>query len=97
MRDDYDPQAINAIVLLTDGHNEDVGSLTQAELLKRIGDPAQHQIRVFTIAYGSEADEDDTNGRSALEEIANASGGKDYDAKRAETIEQVITSVISNF
>ncbi|MEU3779074.1 substrate-binding domain-containing protein [Streptomyces sp900129855] len=97
MRHDYDPQAINAIVLLTDGRNEDSGSLTQAELLKRIGDPAQHQIRVFTIAYGSEADEDDANGRSALEDIAHASGGKDYDAKKAETIEQVITSVISNF
>lgn len=97
MRDDYDPQAINAIVLLTDGRNEDGDSLTKAELLKRIKDPARPQIRVFTIAYGSKADEDDANGRSVLEEIADASGGKAYDAKKAETIEQVITSVISNF
>ncbi|SEQ93929.1 Ca-activated chloride channel family protein [Streptomyces sp. yr375] len=97
MRDDYDPRAINAIVLLTDGHNEDGDSLTKAELLKRIKDPARPQIRVFTIAYGSKADEDDTDGRSVLEEIADASGGQAYDAKKAETIEQVITSVISNF
>ncbi|MFF0202625.1 substrate-binding domain-containing protein [Streptomyces sp. NPDC005017] len=97
MRDDYDPHAINAIVLLTDGYNEDNESLSQAELLRRIGDPDQPQIRIFTIAYGSEADPHDADGRSALEEIAKASGGKDYDARKAETIEKVITSVISNF
>jgi Ca-activated chloride channel family protein len=97
MRDEYDPQAINAIVLLTDGHNEDSGSLSDTELVKRIADPSQHQIRVFTVAYGSEADPNDAQGRSALEAIAKAGGGKAYDAKKAETIGQVITSVISNF
>ncbi|MFF8968181.1 substrate-binding domain-containing protein [Streptomyces sp. NPDC014995] len=97
MRKDYDPQAINAIVLLTDGRNEDNGSLTKEELLRRIGDPSKPQIRVFTIAYGSEADEKDEGGRTVLQEIARAGGGQAYDAKRAETIEQVITSVISNF
>ncbi|MFE1443173.1 VWA domain-containing protein [Streptomyces sp. NPDC058739] len=97
MRDDYDPRAINAIVLLTDGRNEDNGSLSQAELLKRIGDPDQPQIRIFTIAYGSDADPDDAHGRSALEAIAKEAGGKAYDAREASTIEEVVTSVISNF
>ncbi|MFI6032758.1 substrate-binding domain-containing protein [Streptomyces sp. NPDC051315] len=97
MRDDYDPQAINAIVLLTDGRNEDSQSLSKEELLRRIGDPSKPQIRIFTIAYGSEADEKDKGGRTVLQEIARAGGGQVYDAKRAETIEQVITSVISNF
>ncbi|GGK56202.1 hypothetical protein GCM10010094_15700 [Streptomyces flaveus] len=97
MRDDYDPKAINAIVLLTDGRNEDIGSLSKETLLKRIGDPDQQQIRIFTIAYGNKADEKDNNGRSVLQEIADASGGRAYDARRAETIRDVLTSVISNF
>ncbi|MEU2283994.1 substrate-binding domain-containing protein [Streptomyces sp. NPDC013178] len=97
MRDDYDPRAINAIVLLTDGRNEDSRSLSKEELLRRISDPSKKQIRIFTIAYGSEADEKDKGGRTVLQEIAEAGGGQEYDAKRAETIEQVITSVISNF
>lgn len=97
MRDDYDPQAINAIVLLTDGVNQDRTSLGLSALLKRIGDTRKPQVRVFTIAYGSGADEEDKGGRSVLEEIAAATGGRAYDAKNARTIDDVITSVISNF
>ena len=97
MREHYDPKAINAIVLLTDGRNEDNGSMAKGELLKRISDPGQPPVRIFTIAYGSDADENDKNGRTVLQEIADAAGGQEYDARKAETIEQVITSVISNF
>ncbi|MGQ4384975.1 phosphorylase family protein [Streptomyces sp. SAS_270] len=97
MREHYDPKAINAIVLLTDGRNEDNGSLAKEELLKRIGDRGKPQVRIFTIAYGSAADENDKNGKTVLQEIADASGGQEYDARQARTIETVITSVISNF
>jgi len=97
MREHYDPKAINAIVLLTDGRNEDNGSMAKAELLARIKDPGQPQVRIFTIAYGSDADQNDKNGRTVLQEIAAAGGGQQYDARKAETIETVITSVISNF
>ncbi|MEU6380816.1 substrate-binding domain-containing protein [Streptomyces sp. NPDC046909] len=97
MRADYDPTAINAIVLLTDGRNEDQGSLTEQRLLQHIGDTSQPEVRVFTIAYGNKADANDQKGRTALQKIADAAGGQMYDARKAETIEQVITSVISNF
>ncbi len=97
MRAKYDQRAINAIVLLTDGRNEDRDSLTEEELLGRIGDTSKPQVRVFTIAYGSEADDRDKGGRTVLQRIADAGGGKMYDARDAKTIEQVITSVISNF
>ncbi|MCL7423606.1 substrate-binding domain-containing protein [Streptomyces sp. YS415] len=97
MRKDYDPSAINAIVLLTDGRNEDRGSLTEEELLGRIGDTSKPLVRVFTIAYGSEADDRDREGRSVLQRIADAGGGQAYEAHDVETIEKVITSVISNF
>ncbi|MGV9456047.1 substrate-binding domain-containing protein [Streptomyces sp. NPDC003635] len=97
MREAYDPKAINAIVLLTDGRNEDHGSLSKETLLERVRDTSRPQVRIFTIAYGSDADELDQKGRSVLQEIAGAGSGQMYDARKAETIEQVITSVISNF
>ncbi|MEU6357525.1 substrate-binding domain-containing protein [Streptomyces sp. NPDC047072] len=97
MRADYDPKAINAIVLLTDGRDQDKGSVPLATLLQHINDPSKPQVRVFTIAYGSAADEDDKKGRTVLQQIADAGTGQMYDARNADTIEQVITSVISNF
>ncbi|GAB2895569.1 hypothetical protein GCM10027074_74010 [Streptomyces deserti] len=97
MRDSYDPEAINAIVLLTDGRNEGVPDTpTLDDVLSRIGDPDQ-RIRVFTIAYGSDADEQDADGRTVLQNIAAASGARAYDAKDPEVIRAVLTSVISNF
>ncbi|WP_289915437.1 substrate-binding domain-containing protein [Streptomyces sp. S.PB5] len=97
MRADYDPKAINAIILLTDGRNEDQGSLSEETLLRHIRDTSRPEVRIFTIAYGNKADEEDQKGRTALESIADAAGAQMYDAKKAEIIEQVITSVISNF
>ncbi|MEU4995153.1 VWA domain-containing protein [Streptomyces sp. NPDC021622] len=97
LRDDYDPAAINAVVLLTDGVNEDSNSLSLDKLLKRIGDRGKPQIRVFTIAYGDKADEKDAGGRTVLQEVASATGGRAYDAKNPKMINDVITSVISNF
>ncbi|TGB16234.1 VWA domain-containing protein [Streptomyces sp. MZ04] len=97
LREDYDPAAINAVVLLTDGVNEDSDSLSLDKLLKRIGDRGQPQIRVFTIAYGDKADEKDAGGRTVLQEVASATGGRAYDAKNPKLINDVITSVISNF
>ncbi|MFE0251372.1 hypothetical protein [Streptomyces sp. NPDC059010] len=99
MREDYDPTAINAVVLLTDGRNEGVPSdpTTLEDVLAKAGQPSE-RVRVFTIAYGSKADEDDATGKSVLERIAFESGGRAYDAREhPETIREVLTSVISNF
>ncbi|MFG2122941.1 substrate-binding domain-containing protein [Streptomyces sp. NPDC048710] len=97
MRKDYDPSAINAIVLLTDGRNEGVPDTpTLKDVLARIGSPDK-RVRVFTVAYGSEADQQDANGRTVLEEIAAATGAHAYDAKDPKILSEVLTSVISNF
>ncbi|MFF7122389.1 substrate-binding domain-containing protein [Streptomyces sp. NPDC008240] len=97
MRKDYDPAAINAIVLLTDGRNEGVPPTpTLKDVLARIGTPDQ-RVRVFTVAYGSKADQQDVNGRTVLEEIAAATGAHAYDAKDPKILNEVLTSVISNF
>lgn len=97
MRKDYDPGAINAIVLLTDGRNEGVPPTpTLKDVLARIGAP-EKRVRVFTVAYGSKADQQDANGRTVLEEIAAATGAHAYDAKDPKILREVLTSVISNF
>jgi Ca-activated chloride channel family protein len=91
---DYDPAAINAVVLLTDGRNEDVND-DLAGLLASLqagseGSRAQ-PVRVFTIAYGQDADQ------STMERIAESTDAADYDASDPASIDKVFTSVISNF
>lgn len=95
----YDPALINAIVLLTDGVNDD-GDLgdDQAQLdalvraLSAGSEGARAQpVRVFTIAYGQDAD------LATMRRLAEASDAAVYDASDPRVIDDVFTSVISNF
>lgn len=91
---DYDPTAINAVVLLTDGRNEDVNDDLQGLIssLQAGSEGRQSQpVRVFTIAYGQDADQ------ATMEAIADATNAADYDASDPASIDKVFTSVISNF
>jgi Ca-activated chloride channel family protein len=95
---DYDPQAINAIVLLTDGVNDDDNPADNddqfATLIETLEGPegeSSTPVRVFTISYGDEADV------VTLRAISQASGAATYNASNPATIEQVFTAVISNF
>jgi Ca-activated chloride channel homolog len=99
MLDTYDPAKINAIVLLTDGVNDD-GNLGDdddqfdaliAQLQSGSEGAASRPVRVFTIAYGEGADE------VTLRAIAQATSAAHYNASNPATIEQVFTAVISNF
>ncbi|MFE1442690.1 substrate-binding domain-containing protein [Streptomyces sp. NPDC058739] len=97
LRADYDPSAINAVVVLTDGRNDpkDVKGL---DTLKESLRDRRKPVRVFTIAYGDGADEQVTADKSVLEEIAEASDGHPYDAKdRPADIADILVNVISNF
>jgi Ca-activated chloride channel family protein len=95
----YDPSRINAIILLTDGRNEDGNSDDDADqkaaLLEQLRNSTTGEVsepvRVFTIAYGSDAD------TSTLRSIAEASNGAAYNATNATTIQDVFTQVVSNF
>ncbi|WP_052889940.1 substrate-binding and vWA domain-containing protein [Thermogemmatispora carboxidivorans] len=65
---------IKAIVVLTDGQ-DNVSQLSRDELLRRItpeGEDAGRGIKVFTIAYGDDADVE------ALKSIAAATGAQEY-------------------
>jgi Ca-activated chloride channel family protein len=88
----HDQTRINAVVVLTDG--DDNESHVRAEQvvtsLQQRSEDQEKTIRVFTIAYGSEAN------RSVLEKIAEASGGKGYTGDPTE-IEAVYRQISSFF
>lgn len=82
---------IEAVVVLTDGVNEhpdnDLGAVVD-QLETEAGEPS---IRVFTIGYGEDADQ------QTLQAIAEASDARSYNASDPLAIEQVMIDVISNF
>jgi Ca-activated chloride channel family protein len=99
MLDGYDPARINAVLLLTDGRNEDGNpdddddqeTALIAELRKSSTGEESRPVRIFTIAYGSDAD------TSTLKAIAEASNAAAYSAVDAASIDAVFTQVVSNF
>ena len=97
--DGFDPTRINAVVLLSDGVNDD-GDLDDDEeqleqLLQtlRAGSEGQdtRPVRVFTIAYGGDAD------KTTLRRMAEATNAASYDASDPASITRVFTAVVSNF
>jgi Ca-activated chloride channel family protein len=95
MSERAEPGRINAIVVLSDG--EDTDSTTSLDsLIAKIGKSSKEggddaPVRIFTIAYGEGADP------TALQRIADATGGQMFDASDAERIDLVFASVINNF
>jgi hypothetical protein len=80
MHAEYDPNASNAIILLSDGHNYDPGGIGLGALLKEIRNLNQgnQKVAIFSAALGHEAD------TPALKKIAAASGGKFYTINDAQ-------------
>lgn len=99
MVDTFDPALINAVVLLTDGRNDDGIPEDDQEQLDglldglRVGSEGVNTtpVRIFPIAYGADAD------LATLRRIAEATNAAAYDASNPDTIEQVFTAVVSNF
>ncbi len=90
----YSGQKINAVVLLTDGRNEDVNTDLEAliaDLQQGSEGQQSRPVRIFTIAYGQDAD------MATLRRIAEATNAAAYDASDPTSIDKVFTSVISNF
>lgn len=95
----YDPDAINAVVLLTDGINDDGDPDDDQQQLQQLLDRLQtgaegaqaRPVRMFTIGYGEDAD------LATMRSIAEASDAASYDASDPSSIDDVFTAVISNF
>jgi len=76
----YDPDAVNSILLFSDGANDDPGSISEQELvdqLTTLQDP-KRPIQIIAIGITHDADE------AALTRIATASGGFSMIAERPE-------------
>jgi Ca-activated chloride channel family protein len=89
MRHGFDRERINAVIVLTDGRNDDPANADLNGLVRQLR--AQPRIGVFTVAYGAGADAE------ALGKIALASDGVHYDAVDPRVIGKVILEVVSNF
>ncbi len=99
MRDSFDVAKINAVVLLTDGVNDDGqpddDESTLVALIKSLRSGTEggnsKPVRIFPISYGEGAD------KATLRRIAEATNSALYDATNPATIDQVFTAVVSNF
>ncbi len=97
--DEYDPTRINAVVLLSDGVNDDGEPDDDRDQLQALLDsltarPEGQQgqsVRVFPISYGQDAD------LATLRRIAEASQAAVYDSSDPRSINKVLVAVISNF
>jgi Ca-activated chloride channel family protein len=95
----FDPSRINAVVLLSDGVNDDGEPDDDRdqleELLSVLSDRPEGQqdqaVRVFTISYGDNAD------LPTLRRIAEASQAALYDSSDPRSINRVFVAVVSNF
>ncbi len=86
----YASGKFNAVVLLTDGANEDPGSISRADLVARLhqlADPAK-PVALIAIAVGPQADQDE------VREIARAGGGAGYQVNDPADIQAVILRAI---
>jgi len=95
LQEQFDSERINAVVLLTDGRNEDPRNQDLDGLLNHLRSTNEGQatrpVRIFPIAYGADAD------LAVLRRIAEATNATAYDASDPTTISKVFTAVISNF
>lgn len=85
---------IKAVVVLTDGM-DNLNQLTVDQLVKQVTPASEDTnagegVKVFTIAYGNDADVD------SLKKIANASGGAEY-AGTPQNIQQVYQAISTFF
>ena len=95
----YEPALINAVIVLTDGMNDDGtpddDRAQLDDLVTTVKDNSDGEnakpVRIFTIAYGS------ATNPSELKRIAEASNATAYQATDATTIDDVFAAVVSNF
>ncbi|GAB3737976.1 substrate-binding and VWA domain-containing protein [Amycolatopsis oliviviridis] len=90
MRREFDPNLINAVVFLTDGENTGAGSREQ--VLQAVdAERLDNSVRIFTMAYGAQADS------RVLDEIAQKSKARSYQAVDPQGIDKMFVNVFSNF
>ncbi|MFK0128630.1 substrate-binding and VWA domain-containing protein [Streptomyces nigra] len=89
-RSSYAKGRFNAVVVLTDGVNEDPGSISRAALLSRLGKLADSKrpLPLIMIAVGPDADREEADG------IAKATGGSGHEVTDPAQMETAILKAI---
>ncbi|WP_128382199.1 substrate-binding and VWA domain-containing protein [Streptomyces cavernae] len=88
----YAQGKFNAVVVLTDGANQDPGSISRSNLiteLQKITDP-ERPVPLIAVAVGPDAD------RNEVEQIAKATGGSGHQVSDPSQIHSVILKAIVN-
>jgi Ca-activated chloride channel family protein len=91
MRRTLTPGQPNVVVLMTDGRNDDAGSIDLPGLLKILHaeqDP-QHPVRFLTLGFGADADQ------AALTAIAAATGGSAHSSPNPADISSVFFKALA--
>ncbi|MCC8929234.1 VWA domain-containing protein [Rhodococcus sp. I2R] len=92
VKEGYDPNFVNSVILLTDGSNEDEGSPSLDELvdtLQREQDPVRPVV-IVTVGVTTDADP------VALQAIAAATGGTSYIAEDPRDIPEVFVKALNS-
>lgn len=88
----YDPKAVNSVIVLTDGANDDAGSISLKKLiatLKKEQDPTRPVI-IVTIGVTEDADAE------TLEQISAATGGSSFVARAPADIVDVFVKALQS-
>lgn len=85
-RADYDPTSVSSVVLITDGKDEDTGSIGLPNLAITLAKEADktRPVKVIAIGLGPDAD------MGALQTIAKATGGAAYSAVNPTDLQSVL-------
>lgn len=89
---DYAYGRLNAVMVITDGRNQDPGSITLTTLLdvlRREFDGIK-PVRILTVAYGADAD------LTGLRRIADVTGGASYRAPTAADVAPLLAKALAD-
>jgi hypothetical protein len=89
---DYDPAYSNSVILMTDGANDDPGSISLDHLVRELerAHSPKRPVRIIGIGISKDAD------YAALKRIAQATGGEAYSAETPEDILGVFAQAIAS-
>ena len=91
VRESYDPEKVNSVLLITDGRNEDENGIDLDTLLAelaKIDDPAK-PVPIIMIGFGPDTD------LGAMQRIAQATKGAAYSASKPEDLGTVLVDALS--
>lgn len=91
VRETYDPEKVNSVLLFTDGKNEDENGIdidTLLAELSKIEDPTK-PVPVIMIGFGPDTD------LAAMQRIAQATKGAAYSASKPEDLGTVLVDALS--